>query len=59
MPNDNFARKEDKIQTGLRIQEGQYERLTDMSNRMGISINALILVLIEIGLNQIEYRSKE
>lgn len=51
--------REDKIQTGLRIPDGQYQRLTDMSDRMGISLNALILVLVEIGLNQLEHRPKE
>lgn len=51
--------KEDKIQTGLRIPEGQYKRLTDISDRMGVSINALILILIDIGLNQLECQPKE
>lgn len=57
---DNFKSiKEDKIQTGLRIPEGQYERLTAISDRMGVSINALVLMLIDIGLNQLEYQPKE
>lgn len=51
--------KEDKIQTGLRIPESQYKRLTNISDRMGVSINALILILIDLGLNQLEYRPKE
>lgn len=51
--------KEDKIQTGLRIPEGQYKRLTDISDRMGVSINALILMLIDMGLNQLECQPKE
>ncbi len=51
--------KEYKIQTGLRIPEGQYERLTAISDRMGISINALILMLVDIGLNQLECPLKE
>lgn len=51
--------KEDKIQTGLRVPEGQYNRLSDISSRMGVSINALILMLIDIGLNQLEYQPKE
>ena len=55
----NKYTREDKIQTGLRIPEKQYERLNIISERMGISINALILVLIDIGLNQLEYQSKE
>ena len=53
------SKKEDKIQTGLRVPEGQYKRLTDISERMGVSINALILMLVDIGLNQLEYQPKE
>lgn len=52
-------RKEDKIQTGLRIPEGQYKRLTDISDRMGVSINALILMLIDIGLNLLDTEQSE
>lgn len=52
-------RKEDKIQTGLRIPERQYERLAVISERMGVSINALILMLIDIGLNQLECQPME
>lgn len=44
----------DKIQTGLRVPADQYDRLLASSNRMGISLNALILVLIDIGLNRLE-----
>ncbi|MCI8829514.1 MAG: hypothetical protein HFG43_00800 [Lachnospiraceae bacterium] len=51
--------KEDKIQTGLRIPEKQYERLTVFADRMGVSINALILMLVDIGLNQLECQIKE
>lgn len=51
--------KEDKIQTGLRIPEKQYKRLTDISDRMGVSINALILMLIDIGLNQLDCQLKQ
>ena len=38
-----------KIQTGLRIPEAQYVRLLAEANRMGISVNALILLLIDVG----------
>ena len=41
--------REDKIQTGLRVPEKQYQRLIITADRMGVSLNALILVLIEIG----------
>lgn len=52
-------KKEDKIQTGLRIPEGQYERLTVLSKRMGVSLNALVLVLIDTGLGIIESQTAE
>ncbi len=55
----NKSAKEDKIQTGLRIPEGQYKRLNVMSERMGVSINALILILIDLGINQFECRITE
>lgn len=42
---------EDKIQTGLRIPESQYNRIKERADRMGVSINQLILVLVDIGLN--------
>jgi len=51
--------REDKIQTGLRVPEKQYERLTITADKMGVSLNALILMLVEIGLNQIECRQEE
>lgn len=51
--------REDKIQTGLRVPEHQYKRLDTMSQRMGVSINALILILIDMGLNHLELPSKE
>ena len=51
--------KEDKIQTGLRVPERQYERLAVFADRTGVSINALILMLIDIGLNQLEYQTRE
>lgn len=55
----SMATKENKIQTGLRIPEAQYERLTAIAKRMGVSVNALILMLIDIGLNQIEGQQEE
>ena len=51
--------REDKIQTGLRVPEHQYKRLDVMSQRMGVSINALILILIDMGLSHFEFQSKE
>ncbi len=51
--------REDKIQTGLRVPEKQYRRLVATADKMGVSLNALILMLIEIGFNQIESHQEE
>lgn len=43
-----------KIQTGLRVPENQYERIKEKADRAGVSINQLILVLVDIGLNYLD-----
>lgn len=48
-----------KVQTGLRIPENQYERLKDKADRMGVSINQLVLVLVDIGLNFLDMEQSE
>lgn len=48
-----------KVQTGLRIPENQYERLKDRADRMGVSINQLVLVLVDIGLNFLDMEQSE
>ena len=40
-----------KIQTGLRIPESRYEELIQLSERSGISVNAAVLMLVDIGLD--------
>lgn len=50
---------EDKIQTGLRIPENQYNRIKERADRMGVSINQLILVLVDIGLNFLDNEQQE
>lgn len=40
----------DKIQTGLRIPEKIHTDLQNRANQMGVSINQLILMLINIGI---------
>lgn len=50
---------EDKIQTGLRIPESQYNRIKERADRMGVSINQLILVLVDIGLNFLDREQPE
>lgn len=45
--------KDDKIQTGLRIPQRQYEDLTLLANKMGVSLNSLALILIDVGLSAV------
>lgn len=45
--------KDDKIQTGLRIPQARYDELKVMAERAGLSINAIILFLVDVGLNAI------
>lgn len=42
---------ESKIQTGLRLPEKQYQRVLKKADTLGVSINQLLLVVIDIGLN--------
>lgn len=46
---------DNKIQTGLRIPEARYNELKAMADNSGVSINALILMLVDIGLMAITY----
>lgn len=41
----------DKIQTGLRTPQEQYEKLRELAEHSGISLNNLILFLIDVGLS--------
>lgn len=41
----------EKIQTGLRIPESRYEELVQLSERSGVSVNAAVLMLVDIGLD--------
>lgn len=43
----------DKIQTGLRIPEELYNQLRETSERTGVSINAQILFLIDVGMRAV------
>lgn len=40
-----------KIQTGLRIPEERYAELQILADEVGISLNALLLMLIDLGLS--------
>lgn len=44
---------DDKVQTGLRIPVQRCAELTRMAETMGISLNALILLLVDVGLSAI------
>ena len=41
----------DKIQTGLRLPVARYRQLAVLADEIGVSINALILMLIDLGLS--------
>lgn len=43
-----------KIQTGLRVPEEVHDQLQKKADEMGVSVNQLILVLINIGLKFME-----
>ncbi len=45
--------KEDKIQTGLRLPQSQYEKLRELAASSGASVNSIILLLVEIGLQAV------
>lgn len=41
----------DKIQTGLRIPTARYRQLSSIAERAGISLNTIILMLVDVGLS--------
>ncbi len=41
----------DKVQTGLRIPVERYEELLALADTVGVSINSLMLMLIDLGLS--------
>lgn len=49
---------QEKIQTGLRIPENRYKELLEMSERCGASLNAIVLMVIDIGMEVI-HRGKD
>lgn len=48
-----------KVQTGLRLPEKQYERIREKADRIGVSINQMALILIDIGLNYLNMERDE
>ena len=51
--------KNEKIQTGLRIPQERYEQLRELAERSGVSLNAIILFLVDIGLSTINLGVQE
>ena len=49
----------EKILTGLRVPVNQYERIKEKADKIGISINQLILMLIDIGLNSLDINQEK
>ena len=45
--------KDDKIQTGLRIPSSRYNELKELADQSGVSINSVILFLVDVGLRAI------
>lgn len=54
MAREKNIRNEFKVQTGLRIPENQYERIKEKADKIGISINQMVLILVDIGLNYLD-----
>lgn len=50
---------ESKIQTGLRIPESRYNELKELADKSGISLNAAILFLVDVGLSAINLGIEE
>lgn len=48
-----------KIQTGLRIPESLYNQLRETAARTGVSINAQILFLIDVGMKAVNLGIQE
>lgn len=49
----------DKIQTGLRISTDRYQQLSSIAEHAGISLNAVILMLVDVGLSALTRGTEE
>ncbi len=54
-----MAKDGNKIQTGLRIPEALYDQLCEDAKRNGISINAQILFLLDVGMRAVNLGIRE
>lgn len=54
-----MAKDGNKIQTGLRIPEALYDQLGEDAKRNGVSINAQILFLLDVGMRAVNLGIRE
>lgn len=54
-----MAKYGNKIQTGLRIPEALYDQLCEDAKRNGVSINAQILFLLDVGMRAVNLGIRE
>lgn len=52
-------KKQEKIQTGLRIPQHRYDEISEIAERGGLSINAVILFLVDVGLKAVNRGAEE
>ncbi len=45
--------KDCKVQTGLRIPQDRYDELRMMAEKSGVSLNSIILFLVDVGLSAV------
>lgn len=51
--------KNETVQTGLRIPISRYEELKVAAERAGVSVNSLVLMLVEVGLSVVSLGVEE
>lgn len=49
----------DKIQTGLRVPQARYEEIKLMADNAGVSVNTVILQLVDLGMQVIQVGVQE
>lgn len=50
---------DEKIQTGLRVPQVRYDELKRLADKSGVSLNAMILLLVDVGLSAINLGIEE
>ena len=51
--------KDYKVQTGLRIPQDRYDELRAMAEKSGVSLNSIILFLVDVGLSAVNLGSEQ